>query len=199
MPGAHTPNGQRVGSAAMAAWRLEQLLAVGICCREAGWCVGELRPTELCCLPGGVERRVLAGRRRAHALRRRASAHLRTGHDDGCQTLGISFRVLERMLFEWGDPDQARFLLDAVEEASAAIRAATANQHWSSRRAAEEVFVAVRKRISPAPSTQARCGPERLRAAAPYWVRAARVDLAQRIRNRGRLRRLPPPGESSPA
>ena len=197
MPGAHPPNVRRIGSTANAAWRLEQLLSVSICCREAGWCVGELRPSELRCLPGGVQRLVLAGRRRAHALRRRVMAHRRTGHDDGCLALGISFPVLERMLFDWADPGQARFLLDAAEEASAAIIAASADRNWSSRLAAEEVFVAVRKRISPEQSAHTNRGPERSRAAAPEWVRAAREAFARRIRNRGRLRTLPLPGGSS--
>lgn len=101
--------------AATAAWLLLELLRAGEMTLAEGWCVGELRPNDVVCEGATVARRRA---RRLVRLRHRLTAarHRRSGHDEACLRLGVSFGTMRRLLRSWCGDDAAAFLLDGVEE-----------------------------------------------------------------------------------
>ncbi|NLA66266.1 MAG: hypothetical protein GX862_10215 [Leucobacter sp.] len=119
---ANRASGGRLRAAELAAVCLE-LCAVGAHLAQAGWCAGELLPSEVRRVGCRVSR--IAPRRGVANLRGRFRAwrHLRSGHEPGCHLFGMTRGTVERLLTDWGGAESAALVIDAFDEAVEEIQA----------------------------------------------------------------------------
>ena len=87
---------------------------------QRGYCIGDLRPSDVSIELSTGEARVI--RRPAGSfdrLRHRlvVRRHLKRGHDSGCRVFGVPLVTVQRLLEAWGGEESAVFLFDIVQEA----------------------------------------------------------------------------------
>ena len=123
----------------------------GISLREAGWCFGAPLAAEIEVVGHSiVHSRAGQTASRIKLAERRYALHLRREHALGCRGLGVSERVLVRLLRHWDSDGVAKLLIEAVEEAGAEAECAVQNGSWTALGAREMIEHAVRTRITPA-------------------------------------------------
>ena len=190
------PAGESLRAAELA-WVVEHLGRIGIRCRDEGWCVGELLPSELVLEGDGLTRGTALSRFRQWDQAFRAARHRQKGHDAGCRALGVPRSVLERLLVDCAAGPSARYLLEGIDQVILELTRSETQRIWTVEFAAEELELAMRRRITAfRPSADAwslGCS----KAAVPRWVHAAFEMMWWWISTRGSPRTVRPPAESS--